>query len=244
MEPNATSNGKTGSVLLVATAKLIRHALRVTLEACEGVTVVAEAGSRKEALELAAKLRPEAVICALAPSELDPAELARDLVEQVHLGVPVIVLTRHQEMASVVRALRSPVAAYLSTDMDPEALAAALQAVRFGLAVFSSEAREVLSQIVPPSIAGVTVAAPGVALTGRERQVLSLMVEGLTNREVSARLGLGLRTVEMHVAHIVAKLGARSRTDAVIKAMQMSAAVDREEQHQPTVSESRNREGA
>lgn len=224
--------------MLVAPGKLVRHALRMELDSCEGTAVIAEAGSKDEALEMAIKLHPDVVVCALAPAQLDPADLARRLVDEAHLSVPVVVLTRHQGAEHVVPALQAGVAGYLSTEMDPRALGLALRAVDSGLAVFSSEAREVFRRTTPPHVGGTPVLGRSVTWTARERQVLGLMTEPLTNKEISLRLGLGLRTVEMHVAHIVTKLGASSRTDAVVRALRLSAALDREEQHHPTVSDS------
>jgi two-component system, NarL family, nitrate/nitrite response regulator NarL len=135
---------------------------------------------------------------------------------ELRAGAKVVALVDHEPAGTVNRAMRAGVAAVLSADVSGEQLAAALQAVSRGLAVFQPEERraarsmdgtpEGLRELIEP-------------LTAREREVLEMLARGLGNKEIAGRLKISEHTVKFHVASILGKLGASTRTEAVSVAL-------------------------
>ena len=225
MDRRADSERRVIRVMLVLPGNILRRAVSTLLQGSSEVVVVAEAEDTHEALALAREADPDVVVSGAAPPTLDPIELASRLTKELQFPVPVLALTRHRDPVYILNALQSSVAGYLNTDINPDTLVFALQAIRSGLTVVGPHAREVLRKGLSSLPSADGMPRSSVALTGREQDVLKLMMEGLVNKEISRRLGIGLRTVEMHVAHVITKLGARSRTEAVVKAMRPSVDV-------------------
>jgi NarL family two-component system response regulator LiaR len=123
-------------------------------------------------------------------------------------GARVLVLTSFSDSDLIERALRAGAIGYLLKSVSGDELAAAIRRAYAGLPTLAPEATQVLIDAVT------TPASDGVVLTAREREVLSLLTEGLTNAEIAARLYVSLSTVKTHVSSIIAKLGASTRTEA------------------------------
>ena len=205
--------------MVVVSGLLLRQAFSSLLAHAPRVTVIAEAEDLPEAIRLLRQRQPDVIVAGATRPKVDPVELVRVLNEDLHLNIPVVVLTRHRDPQYLHRALGSPIAAWVTTDISPKALIAVLRVVRYGLMVLGGEAREAMHHSLRTSLPPGLKLASVSGLTAREREVLELMVEGLTNKEISLRLGIGLRTAEMHAASVINKMGARSRTDAVVKAL-------------------------
>lgn len=197
-------------VLLVEDHPLVRDAVRGVLDG-EGIEVVGEASGRDEALGLALQLRPEIVVL-----DIDlRGESALPVISELNRRLPettVVVLTASTSERLLVEAVEAGARGFLTKDMDGEALRRSIVgAARGELAMTRRRARQAIDRLG----AARRSAVPDTGLTDRERQVVRMIADGLTDREIAAALVLSPRTVEGHVARLIHKLGARNRTDAV-----------------------------
>lgn len=202
---------------------VVRQGLRTFLDARDDLEVVAEASDGEEAVRKARHLAPDVVLMdLLLPGELDGiTATARILADQP--DTRVLVLTSHTADDTVLPAVRAGAVGYLLKDIDPADLEAAIRAAHRGEAVLA------------PRVTGVVLAAashreqrpPGLdQLTDRERDVLALLGEGLTNRLVARRLGVAEKTVKTHVSHVLGKLGLADRTQAALLAAREGVGTD------------------
>ncbi len=209
-------------VLLVDDQRLMREGLRVLLELEPGLEVVGEAGNGKEALEAYAALRPDVVLMDVRMPEMDGVEATRRLRER-HPEARIIILTTFDDDAYVFEGLRAGALGYLLKDVSGGELAEAIRMVMAGGAFLSpSVARKVVaefSRLAPPA----RPPDEGLPepLSEREKEVLRLLAQGLSNREIAERLVLAEGTVKNHVTTILQKLGVRDRTQAALRARQM-----------------------
>ena len=209
-------------VLLVDDQALFREALATLLDVRTDIAVVGEAGNGDEALRAAAELRPDVVLMDLRMPVLDGIAATRRLrVEQP--GVRVIALTTFDEDDEVFAALRAGALGYLLKDVSSARLVEAILAA----------ARD--ESVLQPSVAAKVVArfaqlpadpAPQpqpfvVPLSDRELDVIRLLADGRSNREIAAALFLAEGTVKNHVTNVLAKLGARDRTQAALRAREL-----------------------
>jgi DNA-binding NarL/FixJ family response regulator len=155
---------------------------------------------------------------------LDAAVLVIELVVSLGVDVPdaaVLVLTTYADDESILAALRAGAKGYLTKDAGRAELAAAVRSVARGQAILGAEARElVIGALTAPAREATSADAVSrrfPALTAREAEVLALAADGLGNREIAARLYIGVSTVKTHVNAIFAKLGVRTRDDAVAR---------------------------
>jgi DNA-binding NarL/FixJ family response regulator len=209
-------------VLLVDDQALFREALATLLEVRPEIEVVGEAGDGDAALKQAAVLRPDVVLMDLHMPVLDGIAATRRLrVEQP--GIRVLALTTFDEDEDVFAALRAGAGGYLLKDVSSDRLVEALLAAARG------------ESVLQPSVAARVVARfaqladdPGprsqplvVPLSDRELDVLRLLAEGGSNREIAGKLFLAEGTVKNHVSNVLAKLGARDRTQAALRAREL-----------------------
>lgn len=117
----------------------------------------------------------------------------------------------------MTRALRSGVAAWLSSDIGPVELALALWAVRAGFMVVGGDAQRIVRASLENGANRESETHASSTLTARQQQVMELLAEGLMNKEIAAELNISRRTVEMYVSHLMAKLGARSRPQLLVR---------------------------
>jgi DNA-binding NarL/FixJ family response regulator len=190
---------------------------------CQAITaddiqVVAEAATAEEALLVAPAVRPDVMLVDLDLPGMTGLELIRQLAPRLP-ACQIVVLTVSTSRADLLEAVRSGAVGYLTKGLAPEALQRAVRGVRDGsLAMPRRMAADVVRQFGVISRDGeVRRGKPGLvaALTEREREVLRLLFEGLTDREIAFALTLSSRTVESHVANILHKLGVRNRAAAV-----------------------------
>lgn len=209
-------------VLLVDDQRLMREGLRVLLELEPGLEVVGEAGNGKEALEAYVAFRPDVVLMDVRMPEMDGVEATRRLRER-HPEARIIILTTFDDDAYVFEGLRAGALGYLLKDVSGDELAEAIRIVMAGGAFLSpSVARKVVaefSRLAPPA----RPPDEGLPepLSEREKEVLHLLAQGLSNREIAERLVLAEGTVKNHVTTILQKLGVRDRTQAALRARQM-----------------------
>ena len=202
-------------VLLVDDHTLLRQALRIMLDGQDAVEIVGEATNGREALDAAERLRPDVVLMDMVMPGLNGIEATRQIVRHVP-GCRVLILTAYLEDERLLEALRSGAAGYVVKRSDLEELLLAIQSVHRGNTYFSADVsaeiavNEVMMQAKQPEAkAGYDL------LTGREREVLQLIAEGLSNQRIADELYISVKTVEAHKAHIMSKLHARNRTDLI-----------------------------
>jgi DNA-binding NarL/FixJ family response regulator len=197
--------------MLVDDHPVVRAGLAGMLAAEADLEVVAEAGNGAQAVALAAATHPDVVLMDLRMPEVDGATAtARILAE--HPATRILVLTTYDTDADILRAIEAGASGYLLKDTPRAALADAVRAATRGETVLTPVvATRLLRQVRSP--------APE-ALTPREREVLALVAEGLTNAAVGARLFISESTVKTHLLRIFAKLGVDDRTRAVTLAIE------------------------
>ncbi|MBM4726197.1 DNA-binding response regulator [Prescottella equi] len=194
------------SVLLVDDHLVVRAGLRALLDSQPDVEVIGEADTGEDAVAMAADRSPDVVMMDLAlGAGIDGVE-AIQRIRAARPEQPVLVFTTYDTDADVVRALDAGAIGYLLKDSAPQDIFGAIRDAVAGRSVLS-----------PPVASRVLdrMRRPDQALTAREAELLSLLAEGLTNKELGKRLFISEATVKTHLAHIYAKLGVDSRAAAV-----------------------------
>ncbi|MGH3311635.1 MAG: response regulator [Streptomyces sp.] len=200
-------------VLLVDDHQVVRRGLRTFLEIQEDIEVVGEASDGAEGVARAEELRPDVVLMDVKMPGTDGIDALRQLRER---GSPVrvLVVTSFTEQRTVVPALRAGAAGYVYKDVDPEALADAIRSVHAGHVLLQ---QEVAGALLSEEDGGGTGRGP--SLTDREREVLGLIADGRSNREIARALVLSEKTVKTHVSNILMKLDLADRTQAALWAV-------------------------
>jgi DNA-binding NarL/FixJ family response regulator len=206
-------------VLLVDDQALFREALATLLATHDGIDVVGEAGNGAEALDRAASLAPDVVLMDLRMPVLDGVAATRRLRVE-HPGVRVIALTTFDDDEDVFAALRAGAVGYLLKDVSSARLVEAVLAAARGESVLQpSVAAKVVARFAQLPDAPERRPQPLVVpLSERELDVVRLLADGRSNREIAAALFLAEGTVKNHVTNVLGKLGARDRTQAALRA--------------------------
>jgi two-component system response regulator NreC len=201
-------------VLLVDDHTVVRHGLRRILSSDEQIEIVGEAGDGRAAVELAQRVQPHVVVMDVALPELNGIEATRQLGKRAP-NVHVLMLTMHADDVYVRQALKAGARGYLLKDSEDLDLIKAVKAVGAGGSFFSpAVSRVVLSGYLgdrPVSEAD----DPLGRLTDREREVLQLIAEGKTNKEIAVALSLSVNTVETHRKHLMEKLDLHNTAELV-----------------------------
>ncbi|MFD3542720.1 response regulator [Streptomyces sp. NPDC058662] len=201
-------------VLLVDDHQVVRRGLRTFLEVQDDIEVVGEASDGEEGVARAEELRPDVILMDVKMPGTDGIEALRRLRGLAN-PARVLIVTSFTEQRTVVPALRAGAAGYVYKDIDPDALAGAIRSVHAGHVLLQPEvAQALLSQDEQGGSAG----RPG-SLTDRERQVLGLIADGRSNREIARALVLSEKTVKTHVSNILMKLDLADRTQAALWAV-------------------------
>jgi len=193
-------------ILLVDDHPIVRKGLNSCLERQQQFLIVGEATNGVEAVAKAKELRPDVVLLDLDLPQMSGLVVADVLRKEVP-NTKVLVLTMHQRAEYLPRILQSGARGYLLKEASPEELVKAIETVHAGECYFSPEiARVALNQFLHGSGDGPNLAE----LTNREREVLILIAEGLSNKEIAMNLDVGVRTVETHRERIMRKLAIHS----------------------------------
>ncbi len=205
-------------VMLVDDHALVRSAVRQAL-AADDLEIVGEAASADEALLLAPQLAPDVLLLDINLPGTDGLRLLRELAPRLPT-TRIVMLTVSNDRRDLVEAVRSGAAGYLTKDLSPEALQRAVRGIRSGdLAMSRSMAADVIQHLATttnrPSTSSGSDELAGIS--AREREVLALLAQGLTDREIGERLGISPRTVETHVGSLLSKLGVRNRAQAAAR---------------------------
>ncbi|MFE9250608.1 response regulator [Streptomyces sp. NPDC007088] len=204
------------TVLLVDDEPLVRAGLRAVLEARPGIEVVGEAGDGAAVVPLVRRLRPDVVAMDVRMPLMDGIEATRAVLASVDRPPKIIVVTTFEQDEYVYAALRAGADGFLLKRARPAEIVHAVRLVAEGESLLFPAAVRALAATYGNVRA--RTAMERAELTGREEEVLRLMARGLSNAEIAARLVVGAETVKSHVSALLAKLGARDRTQAVIAA--------------------------
>jgi NarL family two-component system response regulator LiaR len=195
-------------VLIVDDHVVVRRGLRTFLSVHDDLEIVGEAGNGREALDQIERTEPDVVLMDLRMPELDgPSTIGRLSAE--HPEIQVIALTSFADGSLVRRAIDAGATSYLLKEADETEIVSAIRLAHAGRSVLSPAAMEVLLE--EPE-------AASARLTAREHETLILLAKGLTNPQIADRLGTSLSTANFHVRNILTKLGAKTRTEAVVLA--------------------------
>lgn len=211
-------------VVLVDDQQLVRSGFRMILSVEPDLEVVGEAADGTEALRVARELRPDVILMDVQMPGTDGIAATREVVAE-DLG-RVVILTTFDRDDYLFAALEAGASGFLLKNADPDTLVEAVRAVAGGHALLAPEVtRRVIERMTAgghddsPATSGSAAAVPGLdLLTDREREVLVLVGQGLSNAEIAGRLVLGEATVKTHVSNVLAKLQVRDRVQAVVLA--------------------------
>jgi DNA-binding NarL/FixJ family response regulator len=190
---------------------VIRRGLRTLLEERKGWKVVAEAANGREAVEKAARLRPDLVVMDLSMPELNGLEATRLILKAVP-NTRILILTMHNTEELVGKTLQAGARGYVLKSDTEKDLITALEAVLDNRTFFTPVSSELDFSYVGRGRPGMPELP---SLSPRERQIVQLLAEGMSNKEVASRLGISVRTAENHRATIMRKLQLRSLSDLV-----------------------------
>jgi len=195
-------------ILLVDDHAVVRSGLSKFLMVNKDFELVGEASDGAEAVQMTALHKPDVILMDLMMPGVDGITATRE-IHQKYPQVKVIALTSFSEQNMVQGALQAGAAGYLQKNVTASELANAIRSVHVGRMTLSPEAVQVLANsVTQPQL-------PGNALTERECEVLTCMVEGLNNNEIAGRLFVSIGTVKFHISNIFQKLGVDSRVEAV-----------------------------
>jgi DNA-binding NarL/FixJ family response regulator len=204
-------------VLLADDQALVRAGFRALLEAQDDIEVVGEAGDGDEAVQLARQLVPDVVLMDVRMPGLDGLAATRLIAEDESLAtVRIVILTTFELDEYVFEALRVGASGFLVKDTEPVELLRAVRAVARGDALLSPGVTRRLIAAFATRVKEPRAAPDLHALTEREREVMGLVAEGLSNEEIADRLFVSPATAKTHVSRAMVKLGARDRAQLVV----------------------------
>ena len=206
---------ETGPIRVIAVDdhQVVRGGIRYALLAYDDVELVGEAHSGEDAVRLCLQTQPDVVLMDMMMGGMDGVETTRAIREQCP-GVQILILSSFYDEGFVPRAMQAGAIGYLLKGVSNQELVEAIRAAHAGQPVLAKEAMAALVEAATP--------APklGDDLSEREREVLALLAQGLSNKEIAEQLFLSVATVKYHVRLLLSKLGASSRAEAIALAWQ------------------------
>jgi two-component system, NarL family, response regulator LiaR len=199
-------------ILLVDDHMVVRSGLSTVLSVFDDLQLVGEAGDGEEAIRLCERLQPDLVLMDLLMPRMDGVTAIKAIKERWP-QIQVIALTSFKEKEYVEGAIKAGANGYLLKNVSADELVKAIHRAAAGQPSLSPEAAQVLIQHVNQP------AQPGQDMTSREKEILALMVKGLSNNEIAERLIISQSTVKFHVSNVLSKLGVSGRTEAVAMAV-------------------------
>lgn len=206
------------SILLVDDHAILRQGLRMVLESEPGFTVVAEAKNGNEALNKAAQLKPDVIVLDIGLPDIPGNEIARQIRAQ-NPATRIVILSMHAKEAYVVEALNAGATAYVLKGSEATELVDAIRLAMRGQRFLSPPLTEELIEKYIQKTKNQNLDLLE-TLTNRERQVMRLAASGCSNAEIAQRLVISPRTVEVHRAKVMSKLGLRSQAELIRFAIQ------------------------
>jgi DNA-binding NarL/FixJ family response regulator len=203
-------------VLLADDHSIVREGLRRIVEESGDLEVVAEAADGREALRQVAELAPDVAVVDISMPGIDGLEVVSRL-KDTHPGLPVLILTMHEEAQYIVRAIEAGAMGYLTKQSAPEQLVTAIRRVYSGQRYMTDEATEALALRIAR---GTRDKTPLDSLSMRELQVLRRLAMGHTNREIAQAYSLSIKTVDTYRARLLKKLDLRNNAELIRFALQ------------------------
>jgi NarL family two-component system response regulator LiaR len=200
-------------VMIVDDHLMVRDGLRMFLSVYEDIIVVAEADDGEQAVALCPGVTPDVVLMDLLMPNMDGFEATRRIRSEDE-SIQVIALTSFAEQELVEKAFRAGAISYLIKDVHSEKLAETIREAHRGRSTIDSAAAQVLVASTVDDPISIE------KLTQREREILVMMSEGKTNKEIAKELSLSAGTIRFHVSNILSKMGVSNRTEAVSTALQ------------------------
>ena len=202
-------------ILLADDHEIVRRGLQAILKAQTGWSVVAEAANGREAVDLARQLKPAVVILDISMPELNGLEATRQILKDVP-QTEVLILTMHESEQVVREVLDAGARGYVLKSDAGQDLVAAVESLSRHKPFFTSKVAEmVLEGYRKTGATGSKMTVPRNRLTPREREIVQLLAEGKSNKEVAVALGIGVKTAETHRANVMHKLNLQSLSDLV-----------------------------
>lgn len=205
-------------ILLADDHTILRHGLRLMLERQPDFAVVGEAESGREAVDMALREKPDVVIMDIAMPLLNCIEAAKRITEE-HAKTAVVILSMHSDEAYILKALRAGARGYLLKDSAETDLIHAIRAVSAGKAFFSPAVSKVLADDYLRQVQQQGADDPYELLTSRERELLQLIVELKSTKDIAALLSLSPHTVDTHRGNLMQKLNVHSIPELILYAM-------------------------
>lgn len=204
------------TILLAEDHVVTRLGLRMFLETAQNIKVIAEAGDGKEAIKLVAEHKPDLILMDVSMPELDGIEAAKVLLGK-NPEIKIVMMTSSKDENDIFASLAAGVHGYCTKEVSDDRLLTAISTVMAGdLWLDAGVAGKVLQALPNPHAASEET---GEELSDREREVLSLIVEGAGNAEIAKRLFISQNTVKSHIKHLLDKLAVSDRTQAAVKAV-------------------------
>ena len=194
-------------VLIADDHRVVRAGLEALLEGEDDLTVVGVAVDGEEAVRLAAEHHPDVVLMDLSMPRMDGVAATRQIIA-AEPAAHVVVLTSFADRDRVLDAINAGASGYLLKDAEPGEVFSAVRAAARGDSPLDPRAARVILQARTP--------APGDDLTAREREVLTLVAEGLANKQIARRLGISEKTVKTHLTNVFQRIGVTDRTQAAV----------------------------
>lgn len=219
-------------IVLVDDQTLIRQGIQTLLELEDDLEIVGTAANGRDAIAVVERVLPDVVLMDVRMPQLDGVAATRELMQRMP-GLGVIILTTFDDDEYVFEGLKAGARGYMLKDTSADEIVAAVRAVAGGEALIQpSIARKVVAEFTRLAAGGAARPTPSTApvpqppplpepLTEREHEVLRLLAAGRSNREIAERLVITEGTVKNHVSSLLAKLGVRDRTQAVLKAQEL-----------------------
>jgi two-component system response regulator NreC len=205
-------------ILLADDHNVMRRGLRLLLESQPGFSVVGEAADGRNAVELAKATNPDVVVLDIAMPQLSGTEAAQRITELLP-NTAIVILSMHSDEGYVLRALKAGAKGYLVKDSAEGDLIEAIKVVSQGKAFFSPEVSRMLVEDYVREIRTRGVEDSYELLTAREREILHLLAEGKSNKDIAALLNLSLFTVETHRRNLQEKLNLHSLAELILYAV-------------------------
>ena len=205
-------------ILLADDHNVMRRGLRLLLESQDGFSVVAEAADGRQAVEQAVATKPDVVVLDIAMPHLSGTEAAQRITEELP-STAIVILSMHSDEGYVLRAVKAGAKGYLLKDSAEGDLIEAIKAVGQGKAFFSPEVSRMLVEDYVREIKARGTQDSYELLTAREREVLHLLAEGKSNKEIAGLLNLSPYTVETHRRNLQEKLNLHSLAELILYAV-------------------------
>ena len=205
-------------ILLADDHGVVRRGLRTLVETDPSMAIVAEASDGLEAVRLCAETRPDVAIFDVAMPKLNGIDAAAQAIKH-QADLKVILLSMHSDESYIVRGLAAGARGYLLKEATDDDLLTAIRTVASGRPFFNPSVSQVLLEDYMRSLQDRALENTYHLLTDREKEVMQLLAEGRSNKEVAATLSIGLSTVETHRAHLMQKLGLHNTAEIVLYAV-------------------------